>query len=185
MPSLHICVSRGSRSVPSRRNSPSIPLIFFLSAPALTPAPNAAGPSRCSSTISRRENAPVTTLTLDDRGKWGFTGKQGPEASGNRTSVFQVGVPRCLGWRLPASTRQAPPGTSLHAAAPTPQAPGYLCHTIDREEEKGSVLLIVVYGVPVAPGRCRLLNRQVRTSHPMPPAALSPSPPMRLCGDVW
>jgi len=81
------------------------------------------------STISRRENAPVTTLTLDDRGKWGFTGKQGPEASGNRTSVFQ--------------------------------APGYLCHTIDREEEKGSVLLIVVYGVPVAPGRCRLLNRQV------------------------
>mmetsp|Transcript_13287 Transcript_13287/g.23646 ORF Transcript_13287/g.23646 Transcript_13287/m.23646 type:complete len:212 (-) Transcript_13287:646-1281(-) len=81
------------------------------------------------STISRRENAPITTLTVDKRGKAGFTGKQDSAAPGKRTSVFQ--------------------------------APAYLCHTIDRVEEKGSFLLIVVYGVPVAPGRCRLLNRQV------------------------
>lgn len=40
------------------------------------------------------------------------------------------------------------------------QAPGFLRHTIDRRDNNGSLLLIVVYAVPVSPGQCRLLNRQ-------------------------
>lgn len=34
-------------------------------------------------------------------------------------------------------------------------------HVIDNWQAKGSVLQIVVYAVPVSPGKCRLLNRQV------------------------
>jgi len=80
-------------------------------------------------TISRRENAPITTLQVKNRGKYGFEGSQDRNVPGRRTSVFQ--------------------------------APAFLRHTIDRQEENGSLLLIVVYAVPVSPGHCRLLNRQV------------------------
>jgi hypothetical protein len=40
-------------------------------------------------------------------------------------------------------------------------APGFMRHVIDNWETRGSVLQIVVYALPVAPGKCRLLNRQV------------------------
>ena len=39
--------------------------------------------------------------------------------------------------------------------------PAFMRHVIDNWAQKGSVLQIVVYAVPIAPGRCRLLNRQV------------------------
>lgn len=40
-------------------------------------------------------------------------------------------------------------------------APGFMRHVIDNWETRGSVLQIVVYALPIAPGKCRLLNRQV------------------------
>jgi hypothetical protein len=41
------------------------------------------------------------------------------------------------------------------------KAPAYMQHTIDSWAQKGTYLMIVVYAVPIAPGQCRLLNRQV------------------------
>ena len=48
-------------------------------------------PNYFSATISRRENAPITTLTITDRGADGFAGGQfGEDVTGRRTSLFQV-----------------------------------------------------------------------------------------------
>jgi hypothetical protein len=130
----------------------------------------------CSATISRREKAPVTTLTITDRGAHGFSG--GQSGKDVRKSLFQVGY----GTRINspfflALQRSVVSAFQLHRIASrsdsiinksrlfwsvrSTQAPTFLRHTIDNTKSSGSLLLIVVYAVPIGPGRCRLLNRQV------------------------
>ena len=115
---------------------------------------------------------PVLKLEVDSRSETGFTGIDTSGGGGKRTSVFR--------------------------------GPGFLRHTIDNWEEAGRVLMIVAYAVgrevlksrfslgfqpipsiksifspqvPIAPGKSRLLNRQVFRFKKAPPRKIIGSLP--------